>query len=386
MRTLSPWHDVRIAEGIPVWHDQLDAAERAALRPGIPDGLDRRPDVLVVGGGAQGLAAAAACRELGLGSVVVIERDHLAAGPSGSAAGALCPEAHLDAEGPAFVEFARASLARHEALAGASGGRLRLRWGDWLVLPPAAATSALAGWPGVRRLGPDDVRRLVPELGIETDGLLVPRCQALLNPRRLVLALAAAAGPVATGVEYLGLRRRGSRAEAVLTSIGEFQPGAVVVATGVAPADLLPLPQLRVKGHLAATEPAGFALPVVLSGLWGLEDGRLLFGGDRAPDDGTLAVDPGAIAAHRAQLDRLLPAARGLRLTHAWACARPALEDRLPVLDRAPGLDNVWLTAGHYTTGLLLAPASGQALARWIASGAPPADAALFRLDRGARD
>jgi hypothetical protein len=48
-----------IAAGIPVWHDQLDGRERAALRPGVPAALDRRPDVLVVGGGVQGLATAA---------------------------------------------------------------------------------------------------------------------------------------------------------------------------------------------------------------------------------------------------------------------------------------------------------------------------------------
>src|SRR5215467_929829 len=122
-----------IAACPPVWFDQLDDRERAALRPGIPATLDRTPDVLVVGGGVQGLAAAAACRELGLGRILLIERDHLAAGPSGSAAGSLCPEAHLDVEGPAFVEFARASLARHEALADDAGGALRLRWLDWLV-------------------------------------------------------------------------------------------------------------------------------------------------------------------------------------------------------------------------------------------------------------
>jgi len=336
--------------------------------------------VLVVGGGAQGLATAAACRELGLGRVVVIERDHLAAGPSGSAAGALNPDAHLDIEGPAFAEFARASLARHEALDQATGGGLRLRWRDWLLLSPEADASALAGRPDVSRLGPDDVRRLVPALGVEASGLLVPRCQAQLNPRRLAAVLAARAGSVATGVEYLGLRRRGSRAEAVLTSVGELHPGAVVLATGVAPADLLPMPQLRVRGHLAATEPAGIELPVALSGVWDLEGGGLLVGGDRAPDDGTAAIDPAAIASHRARLARLLPAAAGLRLTHAWVCARPATEDRLPVIDRAAGLDNVWLTAGHYTTGLLLAPATGHALARWIRTGTPPADAAPFRV------
>jgi hypothetical protein len=33
-----------------VWEEDLTAAERAALRPGVPDGLNRRPNVLIVGG------------------------------------------------------------------------------------------------------------------------------------------------------------------------------------------------------------------------------------------------------------------------------------------------------------------------------------------------
>jgi len=229
--------------------------------------LDRRPDVLVVGGGVQGLAAAMACRERGLGRVLLVERDHLAAGPSGSAAGALCPDSHLDVEGAAFVEFARASLARYEALAVEAGPELRLRWLDWLVVGPAGPR--LAELSGIQRLGADDVRRLVPGLAIETPGLLLPRGQAHLNPQRLAAVLAARGGTVATGVEYLGMRVAGGRAEAVQTSHGDLQPGAVILATGLAPPGLLPVEQLRFKGHLAATPPRASPLPVVLTAAGG---------------------------------------------------------------------------------------------------------------------
>ena len=49
----------------PLWAETLEPAERAALDPGTPDELDRRPDVLVVGGGVIGLATAVFCRRLG---------------------------------------------------------------------------------------------------------------------------------------------------------------------------------------------------------------------------------------------------------------------------------------------------------------------------------
>lgn len=373
-----------MAAGTPVWLDQLDAGERAALRPGVPASLDRRPDVLVVGGGAQGLAAAMACRARGLGRVLLIERDHLAAGPSGSAAGVLCPDSHLDVEGPAFVEFARASLARYEALADEAGPELRLRWLDWLLVGPGTAGPLLAALPGLQRLDPGAVRRLVPGLALDGPGLLFPRGQAHVNPQRLAAVLAARGGQVATGVEYLGHRTAGGRVEAVHTSHGDVHPGALVLATGLAPPDVLPVAQLRVKGHLAATEPGATPPPVAMATPGGtvtpLEDGRLLVGGDRVADDGSPAVDEAAIRSFRAALDGALPAAAGRPFSHAWSCARPATADRMPVVDRAPGLENAWVTAGHYSTGLLLGLATGHALASWIDSGAAPEEAAFLRL------
>ena len=53
----------------PLWAATLDPADRGALDPGIPNDLDRHPDVLVVGGGVMGLATALFCRESGLGRV-----------------------------------------------------------------------------------------------------------------------------------------------------------------------------------------------------------------------------------------------------------------------------------------------------------------------------
>jgi glycine/D-amino acid oxidase-like deaminating enzyme len=88
------------------------------------------------------------------------------------------------------------------------------------------------------------------------------------------------------------------------------------------------------------------------------------------------------VASIQRLLGELLPAARGLPLTHAWCCFRPATADGQPVIDRVAGLDNAWVSAGHDGTGLLLAPATGQALATWIATGHPPVGIDSFALAR----
>src|SRR5436190_19446161 len=105
-----------------IWTDGLTAAEHAALSPGVPDEPDRHPDVLVVGGGLVGLATGVACREAGLGSVVVLERaDRLASAASGGNGGAVSPDLHALTDPAACVAFGRASLARYRELGG--------RWG-----------------------------------------------------------------------------------------------------------------------------------------------------------------------------------------------------------------------------------------------------------------
>ena len=43
---------------------------------------------------------------------------------------------------------------------------------------------------------------------------------------------------------------------------------------------------------------------------------------------------------------------------------------------------NAWLTSGHYRTGILLAPVTAQAIARWIGTGQPPAEVLAWTGDR----
>jgi D-amino-acid dehydrogenase len=83
-----------------------------------------------------------------------------------------------------------------------------------------------------------------------------------------------------------------------------------------------------------------------------------------------------------AELAAFLPALDDVRLTHRWCCFRPHHPDGLPVIDRVPGLDNAWVTSGHYRTGILMGPATGAILAQWISTGEQPVESALFTIHR----
>jgi glycine oxidase len=378
---------VLVAEA--VWRDTADAAVLAALEPGVPPDLDRRPDVLVVGGGVIGLATAALCTRAGLGRVVLIERERLAAGASGRAAALLTPEAHVWTDPQPFVALARASLQLLRALDHEWDGTIGVEPIDWVVaLPRAVPLDAELG-ALVDVLDPDVARAVEPELG-DVPGALRIREQARVHPLRLAAALAARAGVLATGVEMRGVTMAGGRVTTVITSHGDIHPGTVVFATGVAPqvAELpaLAVPQRWVKGHLLATVPAPFRLRTAVAALEGLvlqvAGGEIIAGGTLDEGDHDPAVRHDVIAGIRTALTALLPRTAGLEVGHAWCCFRPTTADEQPVIDRVPGIENAWITCGHFRTGILMAAATGDALARWIESGRRPGGVAPFTLAR----
>ncbi len=365
----------------PVWADQLAPDELAQLSPGIPERLGRTPDVLVVGGGILGVATAVACRDAGAGSVLLIEASRLGAGATGGAAGLLVPEAHQGVDPAPLVSLGRASLARWREL-GASVGFYDL---DWLSLAPHPDRFLADPPPTAEWLRAAEVAQLVPGLTPAVPAVRI-RHQGRVNPLRALSRLAASIPQVATGCPATAVSVRGDRVLSVATPAGAIAPGAVVFATGLPPR--LPgldpgLPAGTVKGHLIVTEPVPVTLPgMVMPLATQLEDGGLLTGGTLDHGDVTSQVRTEVTDRIRAGLAVALPAAARARVTYRWCCQRPCHPDLLPVIDRVPGLANAWLTSGHYRTGVLMGPATGSALARWITSGHPPALAEPLTIGR----
>jgi glycine oxidase len=373
----------RLVQGT-VWASTVDPADRAALDPGVPADLDRHPDVLVVGGGVIGLATAVFCRRAGISRVLVIEAARLAAAASGGAGGALAPGLHQLSDPPAFVALARASLALYRQLDQDWDRALGLEQMAGLQLLPEGPPPG-GPWPGVELLDRDQVAELVPELVPMPAGLLA-HGQARVHPLRLAAALARRAGSVATGVAMTDLEVDGGRIVRVRTTAGDLHPGRVVFATGLAPEPWVQVPQRLVKGHLVATEPVSFRLRCGLHspglGVGSMADGGLLAGGTRDEGDTSTQVRPEVIQHIRRRVAELLPAAGQARVRYQWCCFRPATADGQPVIDRVPGLDNAWVSAGHDGDGLLMAPATGQALASWITTSQHPQEVASFGLSR----
>jgi len=369
----------------PIWRDRLTTEERAQLGRGVGTISLSRPDILVVGGGIAGVATAAACHDAGLGSVLLIEAGRLGSGATGGAAGLLTPEIHEWSDPEPFVELARTSLELWGELEQTWPGGVGLIELDWIGLAPDPGGFAPHQRPAVEWLDHDRVADLVPGLARPMAGALIRR-QARVNPLRSLTRLAAVLPAVATGIAATSVTARGGRVTKVTTTAGDIHPGAVVFATGLPPMlDGFPLdlPASRVKGHLLVTEPSPVRLPGTVAPVaTQLEDGRLLVGGTFDMGDETPAVRQDVIDSILEALYATLPAVRGLKAAYQWYCFRPRHPDGRPVIDKVPGLDNAWLTSGHFRTGILMAPVTAVTLTRWISAGDPPAEAAAWSTDR----
>lgn len=368
----------------PVWDALIGADTGAALDPGTPADLDRRPDVAVVGGGCVGLAVAAYCRRVGLGRVVVLERARLAAGATGASAGVLAPEPHAWTDPPALVHLGRESLTLTRQLDAEWDGAIGLRTLDCLVAGPRFDRLPTPLASRAEAVTAKTIRDLEPLVAGIDEAILI-HDQASVNPLRFAVALARHAGQVVTGIEVHQVRTAGGRVTALETSAGTIEPGAVVFATGTAPAAVA-IPHRWVKGHLLTTEPVDvrlrFQVVTPIGGALQLEDGRLLAGGTLDEGDDSPGVRHEVIERIRRGLGRVVPVAASTPISHAWCGFRPVSPDRLPVIDRVPGVTNAWFTSGHFRTGLLMAAATGASVAQWIAAGSAPATVAPFSAER----
>jgi D-amino-acid dehydrogenase len=92
---------------------------------------------------------------------------------------------------------------------------------------------------------------------------------------------------------------------------------------------------------------------------------------------------------HRARLEILRRAARhyliepeGAPVLEEWWGWRPMMPDGVPLVGAVPGLENVFLAAGHGMLGLSMAPASGRLVAELLTSATPHVDPAPYRVGR----
>lgn len=366
--------------------------------------------VLIVGGGVIGLSAAWRLARAGA-EVTVIERDRAGYASSRVAAGMLAPIAEVGhGHGDeALMRFARASLARYPSFAAELEHDadlpvfLEARGTLFVALDRDDAESIRRAYEFRRSLGVP-VEWLPGARAREIEPLLAPRATAAMripddrqiDARALVTALARAC--TRRGVTI----REGSAVERVNVRDGavvgvrvddaDVDADVVVMAAGAwsgaiggIPAGAV-APVRPVKGQIVRLQgTGGFALTHVIRTprvyILPKPDGSVLVGATQEEAGFDARPTAGGVKHLLEHAWEVLPATYELPFETVEVGFRPAARDHLPIIG-ATGTHGLVMATGHFRGGILLAPATADALVEGIAKGRFGDEVAAFSPTR----
>ena len=242
----------------------------------------------------------------------------------------------------------------------------------------------------------DALEQLEPDLkGRFRFGILAPDNGSTLDPSQLVKALHAqcmADGAQMAPGEAARFERQGSVVRAVVLATGQrIECDGVVVAAGAWSAPLardlgLRVPLETQRGYHVTVQSSNLALRhTVMAPEYNLMVNPMAMGLRLAGsvEFAGLAPPPNYRRADvlLAKGQEMFPHLDASRVTR-WMGHRPCLPDSLPVIGRAPALDNAWLAFGHGHVGMCGGATTGREVAHLVAGRTPQVDLAPFRPDR----
>jgi glycine oxidase len=115
-------------------------------------------------------------------------------------------------------------------------------------------------------------------------------------------------------------------------------------------------------------------------------DGHVLVGSTLEDAGFNKSTDETTRLRLHAEATELLPQLADVQPVQHWAGLRPGSPDNIPIIDRHPDFDNVFVNTGHYRYGVTMAPASAELLVDLMEGNTPALDPAPYRwqaaLDR----
>jgi glycine oxidase len=349
------------------------------------------PDFAVVGGGIVGCAAAVFLAEAGA-SVVLYERDEVGAAASGRNSGAV--QHPFD---PELTALHWETLEHYRRLAsevagfrfpGEPAGLLMLAHDEADVAEPARALAQTVPELAPRLVGEYELRRLEPGLA---EALAACRLETAytIPPAAATAGLAELATRAGARIE-VGVEARpwveGGAVRGVVAAGRRVGAGAVLVAAGPWTPELLggaaiPIaPVWGVNVQVALADPPRHVLEevgvetadpgasAVRPGDGAADDVPSLFSLVTAGEASTLGstfldFEPDAAALADPLRERgcaYVPALREAHIEATRVCARPQSADGRPLVGAVPGVEGLFVCAGHGPWGISIGPASAR--------------------------
>jgi len=351
-----------------IWFQTLSEEDRRRLE--FSDAAPRTAEVTIVGAGMIGLATAYYLRRAGVSDIWVVDRAGAIGEASGANAGGLWFGQQSPELGP-LLPLAKASSSLYDELAAEPGFDFDFRRTGLLELLDGEADRVgevrAAGFRA-ERVGPEDVRRMEPALAPASSGAVYYPDEGQIHPGKL-------------GVCFVRrLRELGVRLSfGVEVEDPAALPGRIIVIAAGAWTPLVTrvlgwTPPIKpMRGHLLATGPRGPTLGHTVQGrhyyYWQLSEGHVAGGGTVEDAGFDRSLDPAAVARIREEMNGLIPSLEAVETACAWSGFRPYCEDLRPVVGRVPGREGIFVAAGHFMKGIMLAPVTGKILAELITEG-----------------
>jgi glycine/D-amino acid oxidase-like deaminating enzyme len=374
-------------------------------------------DVVIIGAGVIGASIAYQLAKRRV-SAVVLEKGDPACGSSAACGGAIflqskSPGTHLklalESAGyfPQLADELEVDIEYHQ-----SGGMILIENEDQYRIIASSVEKQRAAGLQVDLLDTRQARTLEPALTEAVIGAAYCPTDAQVNPMRLTLALLHGARNLGARLfsrtAVVGLQQASGRVTAVKTVQGDIRTDVVVNAAGVYAPQIGEMAGVKVairprRGQLMVTEAvsplvgrcmlsaqyicAKFNPELAASGGGGIsleqtQNGNFVLGSTRefvGFDRGTTCAAMQAIAA---QITRLIPALKYIRIIRVFAGLRPFTSHGLPNLGRISGLNGFIMAAGHEGDGITLSPITGKLIADLIVDGHADISLDEFRTQR----
>jgi sarcosine oxidase subunit beta len=361
-------------------------------------------DVVIIGGGAQGLSLAynLACR--GLSNVAVLDKSYPGSGASGRN-GEMIRSAFASTE---WIRFFDASLRNWDTLSHELRFNLMFNRRGYLILASTPEELAVCRTGlelqksyGLNTLSLDEqeIRKLVPALNPEMvhGGIIQPNA-GFARHDALVWAYMHAARRLKVDIfshtEVTGIETKNGEIKSIATTKGIVETPTVVNAAGGQAgfiADLfgIRLPSATYCLEMIVTEPLKPFLTPALASLNVMgymhqsTRGEFSGGADLEKFEPSNSLKSTCLLTRdmAVKFVRLFPGLAGVRLMRQWGGLVDMAEDIAPVLGPVPGLEGFILDCG-WVYGFMGAPAGGKFLAEYILSGEMPPEIAPFGLQR----
>lgn len=352
----------------------------------------RHADIVIIGGGINGVACAYQLARRGMGEIVVLEKGYPGVGATGRCGGGIRQQWGM-AEN---IVLARESVRIFENLSAELGFNIFFRQGGYLMLAYDEHEVALVeeNVPKQNELGvatrimtPSEIGAFVP--GLNVDGVLAGAfcpTDGTAYPYAVLWAYAEAARRLGAKIylrtEARAVERVSEGAYEIRADGVTFRSPRLLNVAGARTRDIaamigIQIPTEPFRHEIAVTEPLkAFLEPMVISIKKGFYFSQSLRGeivGGISTDGETpshsTGATPGFLFKYAAALREVFPGLGNAHVIRQWAGSYDMSPDHRPIIGGVDGVEGYFHACGFSGHGFMLSPIVSQLLAELITTG-----------------